>query len=559
MLFFDSVNSQLPLPSEKAKPLPAHLARKSRISAEAPNDNPKAGEPFHDSKTPYVWSEFHTAKIVRNPSQVKINISIPKQLWYYLGKPSTEARAQYTGDLATPRNNPDANFLESVRSALDAIQSSQRRSYPATFPSSLNIQNLNAARAKTNLQISRPQTKERPYKGKYAITDPMPYESKPKMGCNVDPQSLHNQRAFLQISSMQNSSSLNRTPSYRAPQAQMSPPVPMAPMVPMMSGASHRPPVKSSKALDEYHRVRSGDLCTDHNADEWQKSLNSYYPPPQQQGTYSQSQVPVANMMGSNTSVSHNPFGKLTSSFRPAPFLGAPVASMHNTTVSPPSKLSDKYAYLQAAEKLRPRVYQSPYASEGGFTAAWLPNPKAAQRDFPRSIGLCEDFLMKRTPSQQEYVKTTVFKKSSEGKSISPEQQQYHRHSQPYPLDPLPPPSTQQKAPLPNIPPIYYHPQSYDYPYQHLTQYQPPTQQHTPQFNYPPQPGLQFQSTHDFQMQMQREAQQQDWMKDQGGGGYQHFVKGLQNVAGGHVRNDNPLKRNVGGGGSMLPMMGDRY
>jgi hypothetical protein len=103
------------VPSPNAKPLPSHLARKSKTTTQDPqNDNPKADEPFCDPKVP-VWSEFHTAKLSRNPNQVKIDLWKPKQLWYYLGKTSTEAKAQYTEDPRKRRNNLDANFLESVR------------------------------------------------------------------------------------------------------------------------------------------------------------------------------------------------------------------------------------------------------------------------------------------------------------------------------------------------------------------------------------------------------------------------------------------------------------
>lgn len=89
-------------------------------------------------------------------------------------------------------------------------------------------------------------------------------------------------------------------------------------------------------------------------------------------------------------------------------------------------------------------------------------------------------------------------------------------------------------------------------------------------------------------MQMQREAQRQEWAKSQGG--FDQFFRGLQKAAGaggadvdgssgdpissssggvgGGVGGGNgdgggtqgsPLKYEMGGGGEMLPMMGDRF
>jgi membrane protein involved in colicin uptake len=74
-------------------------------------------------------------------------------------------------------------------------------------------------------------------------------------------------------------------------------------------------------------------------------------------------------------------------------------------------------------------------------------------------------------------------------------------------------------------------------------------------------------------MQMQREAQHHDWSKTQGG--FDQFFKGLQKTTGnnsggggagggsgsgsGASTQGSPLKYEMGGGGEMLPMMGDRF
>lgn len=238
VLFFDPVHSQLPVPSENAKPLPAHLARKSRTTAEHPSNNdPKADEPFGDPQSKFIWSEFNTCKAFKNPYQVKVEIAKPKQLWFYLGKTSTEARAHYTEDPAIKRNNPEANFLESVRAATTAFALSlQRRSYPISYPTGVNIHAANAARAKAHVQqaaqtqAKQPPvaTKERPYTGKYAIPDPAPYIYKPRVAGIIDPQTLRNQLAFQQ-SLVHSLPQFPNPPSFRAPPAPMNTGPPPAP------------------------------------------------------------------------------------------------------------------------------------------------------------------------------------------------------------------------------------------------------------------------------------------------------------------------------------------
>ena len=258
MLVFDPVNSQLPMPSEHAKPLPAELARKSRTTAEDPAniDDPKPNDPFGDPDSSFRWEEFDSCKAFRNPAQVKIDIDKPGKLWYYLGKSSTEAKAQYTADISIQQNDPTANFLESVRiasvAAAAARPAAQRVSYPASYPSGTNHHNaLNAPRPSANVNVPQPKaqtaqytkpvaTKERPYHGKYAITDPISAQYKPRPGVNVDAQALYNQRAFQNAASSQLPQPYHshHSPGYRAPQATMGA---AAPTAPMMSGQPQAP------------------------------------------------------------------------------------------------------------------------------------------------------------------------------------------------------------------------------------------------------------------------------------------------------------------------------
>ena len=621
LLIFDPVNSQLPIPSENAKPLPPELAQKSRTTAEHPsNDNPKADEPFGDPQSKLIWSEFNTCKTIRNPLQVKVDVFKPRKFWFYLGKTSTEAKAQYTGDLAVRRNDPTANFLESVRIATAAAALPPRRSFPASYPAGVKMYAVNASRPTrayiqpANLQPNKsqinraPVMQDRTYHGKYAITDPVPHNYKARVGGHVDSQALHNQRTFQQNASRQSSQQPYNTQNYQNSETYSSygyraPPAPMgsvAPTAPMKATASQRP---SSLHADIYGH----------------STAQSYHP--QQQERHSRPQAPVANMMGDGTTVPKNPFSRPPSAHKPTPAYGNIVERLKKASGESTVPLPEKYVYLHEADKLRPAVYQSPYAAEGGFTPAYQPNPTAPSQGRPKSESLSQDFLKQCPTSQQEGIKSQLFRdreemikrqeetrQEEEDQKCEAEKRKYQQQSiyQPPTMNSMPSRTTVQPLNLSNQhhppppQPSYYRQPTYQYDsysaYQNPPQHQysnsnsmnpahslqSPTyashhspQTPTPNYNYShsrPPGGLQFQSPQDFQMQMQREAQQQEWTKSQGS--FDHFFRGLQNAAanngggngvstgygsGGGGQATSPLKAENGGGAEMLPVMGGRY
>lgn len=264
------------MPSENAKPLPAELARKSRTTAEDPanNDDPKPNDPFADPESGLRWEEFNSCKAFQNPAQVKIHIDMPKMLWYYLGKSSTEAKAHYTADVAIQQNDPTANFLESVRIASVAAAAArppvQRLSYPASYPFGSNNQYAPSfQRPSSNVHMPQPKvpasqymkpadSEERPYHGKYAITDTTAAQYKYKSGVNVDAQALYNQRAFQNLQLPQQYHS-TQSHGYRAPQALIEA---AAPTAPMMSGQSQVPQDSTSRPKYDYNfNVRLRNQC----------------------------------------------------------------------------------------------------------------------------------------------------------------------------------------------------------------------------------------------------------------------------------------------------------
>jgi hypothetical protein len=226
LLVFDPATSQLPVPSENAIPLPAHLTRKSRTTTEDPSsDIPKPDEPFCDVAGPYKHSEFHAVKLPINPVQAKVDMDKAETWWHYIGKTSTEAKAQYTADINNMVNNPSANFLESVRPPVVLPPPTVRRSMPASYPSNSNVGinpgNLGRMASQPQTQARQlvrppPKAQDRPYNGKYAIKEPIPNKFAPQ-GCKIDTQSFQNQSGFVYSASLQS----RQNQGFQAPQAPM--------------------------------------------------------------------------------------------------------------------------------------------------------------------------------------------------------------------------------------------------------------------------------------------------------------------------------------------------
>lgn len=256
------------MPSANAKPLPPHLARKSKTSSQDPqNETPKADEPFCDPKGPNIWSEFHTVRLQRNPSQVHVDLSKSKQIWYYLGKTSTEAKAQYTEDPSNPRNNTEANFLESVRPLVPVVPPAQRQSYPASYPTGINVHALNGARAQARQRESK-QPQQRQQVQQSQRRSDKPYKYKPRIHdiWPVDLQTPTAMRAFSPTTAtgtpyVQSPNPTGQGPMAPvAPMSPLGPPPSVAPTAPMMAGGNQRSP-NYMRDFEEYQRVSISHSC----------------------------------------------------------------------------------------------------------------------------------------------------------------------------------------------------------------------------------------------------------------------------------------------------------
>lgn len=105
----DPSDYRLPKASAKALPMPASRKAKDDLKAKRLQDEiPRKDDVFAEG---YKWAEFVSHQ-VSNEHQIKVDFNKPEQIWHYLGKTSTEARAQYTEDPAQQRHNPKGNFLD---------------------------------------------------------------------------------------------------------------------------------------------------------------------------------------------------------------------------------------------------------------------------------------------------------------------------------------------------------------------------------------------------------------------------------------------------------------
>lgn len=461
LLVLDPANSQLQIPSEDAKPLPPELAHNSRTTADPIGcEKPEIDKPFCDGHGQFVWSEFNTCHAIRNKCQVKVDFDKPKQVWFYLGPQSTEARACYTADPRKKVNDQSGNFLETVR--LKELQASranaqQRQSLSASYPTGPNIHALNAVRASYNnpassrskLQSKHSATKERPYTGKYAITDPID-EYKPKSGISVDAQALKNQRSFLQAGTTQ-SQSVKASPSYKAPSAQMSPTAQMTPTIrptpvaqmgslprsnssrsgsasqasaaspgvrpassPTSSLSSTRPtasqispqPSAAISAVGVLHQHRPDESCTD--AGLWKPPSQKYAE--RNQRSAGPASAPVANMMGKKPIASTDANSKSLGQTQSSIVRRTSIEKLFSRPRAVDA-LMTKYPYLSQCAKERPPFYQSPYAPDGSYTSSlsfFTQTKKSISSETTKKPSLSEDYLSQRSLSERAQIKAEI-------------------------------------------------------------------------------------------------------------------------------------------------------
>lgn len=141
VLILDKAHSHLQPPSDTAKPLPVHLQHKNCATEDPANEVPKVDDPFFDSSSPQVIAEFVTYKPTALAAP-KVDLMKEKQLWYYLGKMSTDAKQYYTGDPSREIHDPLSNFLDSVKPPPYIGQPEGRKQIPTSHPNTYARNNL---------------------------------------------------------------------------------------------------------------------------------------------------------------------------------------------------------------------------------------------------------------------------------------------------------------------------------------------------------------------------------------------------------------------------------
>ncbi|KAF2491756.1 hypothetical protein BU16DRAFT_127854 [Lophium mytilinum] len=364
LLHLDPADSQRPKPSANAIPIPVHL-KESDASLNISNRTdgiPEMGDPFQDANAEQKWAELVTQD-VRHPSQAKVNLDKENQLWYYLGATSTEARAQYTEDLAKPRQNTKANFLDTVKPA-PALPppAAPRRSYPASYPVKPAPQ--------TQPQNSQNRSPVRPYQYKpradqygnpvpttnynypsdqyrYPPNGPTPYDSR----ATVPQYGYPYNNGYPQPSP---------TPQYHSH---------FSPGTTFVSGARPVQEVRGNQFPRSSHSPHNSYYQTAAPPIPQYSHYQNYYPqPPTQTAGLQQppprSVAPVANMMGSSAAASSKPqptYATNPCSPSSRPSLPAPYQSSYaNYDMSSNSGHSSDWKPIQSAHSKLPPLPVGP-------------------------------------------------------------------------------------------------------------------------------------------------------------------------------------------------------
>ncbi|CZS88635.1 related to regulator of deoxyribodipyrimidine photo-lyase PHR1 [Rhynchosporium graminicola] len=328
LLVPDLAERRLQKPSSKAIPMPKSFKAKESLntSKRQADDLPRAEDPFVEGCT---WAEFKCEPIRHNPAQVRIDFSKEDQIWFYLGKNSTEAKAQFTEDPTKPRHNPKGHFLDTIPKPAPAVQ---RQSYSASHP--------------TNFNSNPPSFSKAPIRPPQPVTSSIkpekPYVYKPRVGgemYSVDQKAYNDQQKFLQRSAPA-PYAFGTDPQYRQPDPPR-PPAQYAPILPPGSNSGARPVSQMAAPRP------ASSLATARSSASTPRSSPAMPPPrygPSMPASYPSYRPPVPPAQRPM-----NPFGSRppSSSSKPNPFA--------------------KYSYLQKEHNRSPLEYKSPYRPGGGF------------------------------------------------------------------------------------------------------------------------------------------------------------------------------------------------
>jgi len=365
--------------------MPEHLLNNQDVNASNKKEGiPEVDDFFADPGSEYKWAEFHTCAVseARNPFQKKIDFGKQEQVWFYLGKTSTEARAQYTEDPKKPVHNPKSVFLESVRPPPQPILAAQRPSYSTSYPKIVNAAHLqNPYGYKPTSQRQQNQPQQRPEK---------PYQYKPKLEAQPN---IYSQ--LLPYGYQLN----NQQPIQPRPPSGNYPQFPLVGNSSQTHGQHQQMPQGQAKPGNHHH----SPLNYQHPPGTRPSTTGLYDNSPPFQNYYqaAERKYSAQKPMQHRYEFLATPIPSNSSPTTPAPTANMPshtstspngAAMSHSRNDSSGASNSEylqslnKYPYLRNSYLRRPKIYVSPYKESYGFTAEWAARLQAKSTDVPTPI-----------------------------------------------------------------------------------------------------------------------------------------------------------------------------
>ncbi|KAI9807543.1 MAG: hypothetical protein M1825_005483 [Sarcosagium campestre] len=358
ILALDPADSFLPRPSLNAKPLPAN-------NTQVMTSDPVAGEHFCDPASCHIWAEFHTASPQRNKEQAQVDLYRAEQLWYYLGKTSTQFRAQFSNDPTVEVHNPKSVFINTSRPT-GATRTSHLVASVSLTPSSSKI-GLDSTHAR-----GQEQQPQRQIADAQKVHEARP--SKKRSGCEINPKSSDSTAAALlgardrpSMSSTTADRLMGVTPSTANDPVTSAPSGAAGtvgrPSVVVPEGAPARPSVATTSTESEAATLDAVRSRISVPPEEGQLLLARQEP----------EQV-IELQPGAYWSPQYGPLQRLGTLYQPLP---RPPQTRHEPTVAvdPDSaNFFERYPELgRIQNQAQSEYYKSPYVTTGGFSVDYLP------------------------------------------------------------------------------------------------------------------------------------------------------------------------------------------
>lgn len=400
----DPDDSLRPKPSQTALPMPEDM-NKSKFSLSNRQDGVPTQDELFNNDAGFKWHDFYNLHmpppgykdvLFKSAQKLKVDITAPDQLYYYLPKISTDAKVFFTDKPGGKEIVAKANFLERVSAKPPHQQYQSKQALGPTQPGAGNFMRLQPAVSAAALNTAAgARYGEKPYV--YKPKDP----SRPNVLCAVD-QALANQRSFL-ADGNRRPSSYGQPPSalqplhklqqqqypgmqYSYPQNDVSrTPTPLRSFPSDQYYSSKTLPAAYTGDYSSYRRQSGGAQSMQRPVFDGTGYTPKYQSVSQQRTALKQ--PPAGTMPGNGASMPPNPYASSASSRPPSNShshqspMGAPSASPAGSIAKSDSSQHDmaylenlqKYPYLMNSFCRRQKQYESPYPIGGGFSTKYQP------------------------------------------------------------------------------------------------------------------------------------------------------------------------------------------